>query len=470
MFPSVQLPRVAVSLIAAAVIAACGGNDEPVDPWQWQAIETVQTDTASTGYSPLVAMAPDGNSAIVVWAQRDGVINNVTVNSLYARRWTRADGWGTAELIETEQLGIAYASLGSMKMDAQGNATVVWQQAGNGTQRVWANRYTVGTGWGTAQALTTTSDLVSGIVRLAVSSAGEATAVWMHRPVGGGAFGIYASRYGAGSWSAPERLDDATGPTYDPDVALDPDANASVVWRQQAVGSLRTDIWTRRHVAGTGWAAASLVETDDTSSTTNPRIVIDGQGMRTVAWEKLSTGTDRQVYVARGAASGTLGAPTRLDTSDAQDGSPRLAVDGQGRVTAAWYRYDATGTGSQQVMFSRLDGSTWSAEAVLAPAAIPDWQELDDLQAASNGDVIVTGYGYSYPSATVSQWTWARRYRAAEGAWQPIQEIVAPNAHQFGYEVEASLSADGQALLVMAYQDATPGANNLQMVRAAALR
>lgn len=62
-------------------------------------------------------------------------------------------GWQVATLIETDNVGTAIEP--QVSVDASGNAVAVWTQFDGTNNNIWANRYVVGTGWGTAQLIET---------------------------------------------------------------------------------------------------------------------------------------------------------------------------------------------------------------------------------------------------------------------------------------------------------------------------
>ena len=53
-------------------------------------------------------------------------------------------GWGTAVLIETDNVGNAYNP--QVAVDESGNAIAVWKQFDGTRSNIWANRYVVGEG------------------------------------------------------------------------------------------------------------------------------------------------------------------------------------------------------------------------------------------------------------------------------------------------------------------------------------
>ena len=85
---------------------------------------------------------------MAVWHQDVGGLTN---SDLYANYFDGTD-WGTAELIETNDAGGAFTP--QIAFDNAGNAMAVWQQNDGIRESIFAN-YFDGTGWGTAELIET---------------------------------------------------------------------------------------------------------------------------------------------------------------------------------------------------------------------------------------------------------------------------------------------------------------------------
>ena len=59
--------------------------------------------------------------------------------NIVANRYTVGTGWGTAALIETDNAGHATGS--EIAFDVSGNAMAVWLQSDGTRYNIWANRY-----------------------------------------------------------------------------------------------------------------------------------------------------------------------------------------------------------------------------------------------------------------------------------------------------------------------------------------
>ena len=119
---------------------------------------------------PKIAMDPQGN-AIAVWAQG----NSTGVLSIWANRYdVKSGSWGTPALIE-QNSGVA--TLPQIGVDNNGNAVAVWVQNDGTFNRMMANRYVAGQGWGTPQVIeSNTGD--ADFPRVAVNGSGNAMALW----------------------------------------------------------------------------------------------------------------------------------------------------------------------------------------------------------------------------------------------------------------------------------------------------
>ena len=104
-------------------------------------------------------------------------------------------GWGVATLVEIDNTGSA--SSPQMAVDGTGNATAVWYQDDGLWNNIWANRYEVGTGWGTATLIETSDSGDAYFPQVAVDDSGNAIAVWYQDD--GLRNNIYSNRYVVGT-------------------------------------------------------------------------------------------------------------------------------------------------------------------------------------------------------------------------------------------------------------------------------
>ncbi len=181
-------------------------------------LETAIGDT----YYPQISMDASGN-AIAVWSQPDGAPNYT--NSIYANRY--ASGWTGAVLLETAA-GSAYVP--QISMDASGNAIAVWSQW-DAYYSIYANRYVAGTGWGTAALIESATGNAS-VPQISMdATSGNAVAVWSQWDWTYDS--IYANRYTSGTgWGTAGILETAVGTASVPQISIDASSNAIAVWSQ----------------------------------------------------------------------------------------------------------------------------------------------------------------------------------------------------------------------------------------------
>lgn len=146
---------VAVSLVLMGLMGACGGGGnggggppvvELLMPKFWRTAAPIETDNAGDALAPQIAMNAAGD-AWAVWQQFDGTRTNI-----WANRYTRGGGWGTAALIETDNVGDARTP--QIAVDGAGNAVAIWSQFDGTRFHILANRFTGG-GWATAAPIET---------------------------------------------------------------------------------------------------------------------------------------------------------------------------------------------------------------------------------------------------------------------------------------------------------------------------
>jgi hypothetical protein len=291
----------------------------------WGTAESIGAiDTAAGDFAIEVAVGPDGD-AMSVWHQGDGTRLNI-----WANHYTLGGGWGTAELIESENGGSAKTP--EVAMDANGNAIAVWRQSDGLVLFAAANRYTPGGGWGTAQSIDNAPGNSSS-PQVAADPAGNAMALWS------GA-GIRANRYAlSGGWGTAEDIRESLGGTQgNQDVAVSADGTAIALWGQ--FDSTVTNVWANRYVPDNGWGTAELIETNDSAHAQHLQVAVDPNGNAVAVW-KQSDGTRDNIWANQYVAGAGWATAELLETEDLGDAErPQIAVDPDGNAIAVWSQDD----------------------------------------------------------------------------------------------------------------------------------
>jgi len=191
----------------------------------WGVAQRIQADDVSDSFDPEIAMDSNGNG-IAVWSTNTR--NSSEDIEVMANRYTADAGWGTAVVI-SKDTGYAYAP--EIAMDARGNALVVWSQDDLTLYNIVANRYDASTGWGSAQIIDS-SDVGNAFApQIAVDAHGNAVAVWTQTDLThwNGVANRYTMGAGWGTAAVIESTDDSVG---GPVIALDANGDGTALWKQ----------------------------------------------------------------------------------------------------------------------------------------------------------------------------------------------------------------------------------------------
>jgi len=400
----------------------------------WGIAELIDTDNAGdSGYPgyPHVAIDPDGN-AIAVWDRNDGTRDNI-----WANRYTPASGWGTAGLIETENAGDAWYP--HVAIDPDGNAIAVWNQSGD----IWANRYTPASGWGTAELIETDNAGSAGIPHVAIDPDGNAIAVWTQSD--GTLYSIWANWYTpASGWGTAELIEtDNAGDVRYLHVAIDPDGNAIAVWGRN-YGGWNCNVWANRYTPASGWGTAEILDTRDTRAD-EPQVAIDPDGNAIVVWTQ-HDGYKESIWANRYTPASGWGTAELIERDNAGDAwEPQVAMDPDGNAIAIWCLLDEYGR--TRICANRyIPGSGWG---------MPDLIEInagnkDYPQIAINldGNAIAV-----WEQSDGTRWNiWANRY-TPESGWGKTGPIEGNTGD--AQEPQIAMDPDGNAIAVWRQSDGT---------------
>jgi len=306
-------------------------------------------DDPENAYTPQIAMNANG-LAIAVWEQADGM-----TTSIYASQYIPGYGWGQAQVIET-LFGDAHCP--QVAIDVNGNATAVWYQFDGTAYSIYINRYVLGTGWGAAALIESATGNAFN-PQVAVDANGNAMAVWYQ--YNGGYYNIYANRYVIGTgWGTAALLESINGYAADPQVAMDRNGNAIAVWRQH--DGTANSIYYNRYVLGTGWAASGTLLEAANGSADRPQVSIDDNGNAIFVWEQFD-GTANSIYANRYVNGTGVGAAIAIEAAAGPAGSAQVAAMPNGNAFAVWSQSDGT---SYKIYANRYTaGSGWGSSTLI---------------------------------------------------------------------------------------------------------
>ena len=200
----------------------------------WGGAELIENDNTDSALSAQVAIDASGN-ALAVWQQHDGTRFNIMSNRLPS-----GGNWGSAVTIDNED---EPATAPHIAANDAGDAIVLWTQQSGALQNIAANRYTTANGWATAQVIDT-QDGPALQSRIAITASGAAHALWVQDD--GTRNNLIGSRYVPGSgWETPAPIETESGDAFDPDITVSGSGTVQAVWRQH--DGLRFNIWASRY-------------------------------------------------------------------------------------------------------------------------------------------------------------------------------------------------------------------------------
>lgn len=336
---------------------------------------------------------------MAVWRQHDG-----SNYKIWANRYNSAGNtWDSPTVIEGAEAGDALDA--HIAVDDSNNAVAIWRQYDGTRFDIYSNRYSAaGNSWGAA-TLIESGDGEGLDPKLAVDGSGNAVAVWYQND--GDQLSIYANRYSMArnSWSSAELIELQTqGPAFFPEVAVDTEGNALVVWYQS--DGVQTDIWANRYDVETGsWQDAELLDEGRAGNATSPKLATDAQGNAVCVWLQRE-GEVEDVWAAQyDAITQTWGAGTVIEGEANTAGPPNIAVDDSGNAIAVWHQSDGIRDNIWASRYNALMDSWTPAELI---------EGLDVGGAASprvgvdaNGNAVVVWVQFDGTQNSV----WANRLR-----------------------------------------------------------
>ncbi len=195
---------------------------------------------------------------------------------------------------------------------------------------------------------------------------------------------IAASRWSqsSGAWSAAQVIQPSTLRGSNPQIAVAPNGDATVVWTQaEPNGTLTIQASRRRSVTGSWSEPVALTPATGANGGNWPQAQADPAGNVLALWYQYQGAGVYSLDAARyDVASGKWGSTVHIETLPPNFGfnpfasAPTLVIDAAGNATAVWSRDDGSG-GALNAFQARFDIHTgaWSAASSLSGSvSIPD--------------------------------------------------------------------------------------------------
>lgn len=345
--------------------------------------------------------------------------------------------WHAAESIGVNSANTSDPDVG---MDDSGNAIAVWKQ---GTDRIYASRFTPGAGWGAETFVASGGIIFIGheptltAPQIAMGANGDAIATWKVRFWDAGS-GIWRNRVEAGRYT-PTGGWELSSPVSgfveseldigDPGIAMDDSGNAVVVWSMNTSGPTGTvyDTFASRYSAtSNSWASTRLTALATGNNALYPHVAMAGSGSAMVVWEE----TTGDIYAQRFDGAAWENTPAVIGTwnSAVLSAEPRVAVDESRNAIAVWRSHEIAyypgGPGTRPNINQVISANRYAASS----GAWGDTSSIVDIGEA-RGEI---GHQVAMDSDgnAVACWNWvafdilsssgggdATRYDALSGQW-----------------------------------------------------
>lgn len=270
-----------------------------------------------------------------------------------SRSWgfsIRDSAWGTAETIEQRASDLEYGNRDNVNLqiavNEAGNAFAVWREFTGTRFIVRADRFTPDKGWGNAETIEADNprdafEPIANTPKIAVDDDGNAMAVWVQNST---SLEIRANRFTPDNgWGTAKTIEAVnTGNAFRPQIAVDDDSNAMAVWQKGPIGSFK--IRASRFTPDNGWSAAETIEDDnDRKNSLTPQIAVDDDGNALVVWKQ---GEDedmpRNILANRFTPNNGWSTPETIESAPGNAEDPQVAVDGAGNALAVWRQNDGS--------------------------------------------------------------------------------------------------------------------------------
>ncbi len=300
-------------------------NRYNVDPGGgWEGASAI--DAGGGGVAEVVVLIDQQDVTTAIWTQHDGSRYN-----LWARRHDSGTGWGTAQQLDTEDLGDVSAP--RAVLDGDGNMTLVWLQHNGSSNRLWAIRHEGGS-WQSAVMIGEVEGMAD--PQLVVDGNGDVTVAWVQ--LSGSWSAVWAQRYWAsgGGWSTPVNIGAlVNGAVELALLSVDSARNVVAVWREE--GERYRDLRANRYAVASGWGAAGVVENLNDGDAGLPVAGSDAIGRLTLVWRHRHEGGDHLVSSRYTPFSGSWGSVLKVEAATESGGEQALiVVDKGGDATTVW--------------------------------------------------------------------------------------------------------------------------------------
>jgi len=372
---------------------------------------------------PQIALDGGGN-AVAVWCRYDGT--HTIVQSAFR---PAGGAW---------QAPVALSAAGrdaldpQVAFDAAGDAFAVWTRSDGTNQIAQAAVRPAGGTWQAPVSLSGAGQDAA-YPQIGADGTGDAVAVWTRAGFGEESRVQAAARPAGGPWQAPVSLSAAGQDAYDAQVAIDPHGAAVAVWDRSDGTDQIVQVASR--AAGGAWQPPLSLSASGQNAI-YPQVAVDGQGTAAVVWQRFD-GVNSIVQAAVRPAGGSWpSSPVDVSLADGSAEAPQVALDAAGNAVAVWQRFGASGSVVQAA--SRPVGGGWQAPVPLSRTGHD--AEAPQVAIGDHGDAVAV-WDRADGARTIVQ----AAVRPAGGGWSSTPDDLS-DAGQSATGAQVAVDGQGDAV------------------------
>ena len=303
---------------------------------------------------PQVAMDGSGN-AVIVWRQNN---NDSHFTHIFMSEYRDGTWIGPEGMADYINLDVGYPDPPQVAMDNNGNAVIVWNQSGG----VFKSECRDGI-WTELAERISQAGRNAIYPQVAMDDSGNAVIVWWEYDVSSTTSDqILACEYRNGVWTDPESISPNAGDAIYPQVAMDNNGNAVIVWLQKD-GEGKWQICMSENRNGT-WTSPEELAGDitDTSHTIFgcPQVAMDNNGNAVIVWRQQDGEDKWQIYMIEYRDGTWSTEPTIISPEDGDVRNPQVAMDDSGNAVIAWGQYAGSSVRGYKIFKIEYRDGAWT--------------------------------------------------------------------------------------------------------------
>jgi hypothetical protein len=414
-----------------------------------------------------VAMDVHGN-AIITWSQDDGI--NLQIFKSEYRNSVWAHPSGLSDNISPDGSN-AQGPRVVMDNNDTGNAIISWGQYVGPYGQVFKCEYRNGI-WSCPANLTdyiSFEDMAAGYAGMAISDIGDAIIIWLEM-LGYRNSPLFKAEYRNGSWTYPSNPSDKISPTGNTpeyaDVAMSSNGDTIIVWDQQDASGIwqifkseyRNHTWTHPtslsdNISPDGWDARL------------PQVAMDNNGNAIIVWHQYDGSSNVRIFKSE-YRNGTWTHPSGLSDNISPYGTsaeiPDVAMDSCGNAIITWRQIDESG--KLQIFKSEFRDGHWTHPSSISDHISPNGTSVSYVKVVMDAScsAIITWF----QSDGIYQQAYKCEYR--NGSWtcpnDPSDHISPGGSNAYGtYAPSVALDGNGNAIIVWIQYDDIGSNGNRQL-------